>query len=305
MKKLIILSLLLLTFQSSNVYGQTGPWGPRVQPSPSFPRGRPMSPWGQAARIAREQAWRYVQEQKRQIEAGWEQHRVEGERYGNALRREQEAHRQAEYAERYFPNTAVSRSYRQAANEASMNRARAEITYMNRTQETMRRWGISSTPPDWMRSGQWTTERRGSPQSRKGDLPFSRQFDNRRNPSDRVERTISGYGYGPRVTGKIQDRLSTSDNDRGSPQSRKGDLPFSRQSDNRRDPSDRVERTISGYGYGPRVTDKIQDRLPATSDNDRGGRTGRSSDSGSTRSSGDGDKKDWRDAQRERADRRP
>ena len=124
MKKLIILSFLLLTFQSSDLYGQTGPWGPRVPPSSGFPRGRPMSPWGQAARIAREQAWRYVQEQKRQIEAGWEQHRVEGEHYGNALRREQEAHRQAEYAERYFPNTAVSRSYRQAANEASMNRAR-------------------------------------------------------------------------------------------------------------------------------------------------------------------------------------
>lgn len=249
MKKLLTVSFLLLTFLSGVSYGQNGPWGP--YPSPRFPSGRPISPYSQAARIAREQAIRAWQEQKRQIEAGWEQDRLVRERYGNALRREQEAQRQAAYAERYFPNTAVSRSYREAANAASMERARAELSYSMRVQESIRGWGVTSTPPEWMRSQQRTwAERRESPQSRKGDLPFSRNSDNRREPSDRVERTISGYGYGGPVKGKIQDRL-----------------------------------TPSG-------------------DNDRGGRIDRGSNSDSTRGSG-GDKKDWRDSQREWADRRP
>lgn len=243
MKKLMILSFLLLTFLSGDIYGQNGPWGPWPPSSPRYPRGRPISPWGQAARIAREQARRAWQEQKRQIEAGWEQDRIVRERYGNALRREREAHWQAQYAERYFPNTAIARSYRQAANAASMDRARAELTYTMRVQESMRRWGITLNPPEWMRSPQMTgTERRESPQSRKGDLPFSR------NPDDR------------------------------------------------RDPSDRVRGTISGYGYGGPVKGKIQDRLPASRDNDRGGRTDRSPNSGSTRDSGGRDRGDWRDS---------
>jgi hypothetical protein len=103
MKKLLTVSFLLLTFLSGFSYGQNGPWGP--YPSPRFPSGRPISPYSQAARIAREQAIRAWQEQKRQIEAGWEQDRLVRERYGNALRREQEAQRQAEYAERYFPGS--------------------------------------------------------------------------------------------------------------------------------------------------------------------------------------------------------
>jgi hypothetical protein len=239
MKKLMILSVLLLTFLSSDLYGQDGPRGARS--SPRSQRGRMISPHRRGTGFDPERARQAWLEWKRQIEAGWEEKRIANERYGNALRREREAQRQAEYAERYFPNTAISRSYRQAANAASMNRVREEDNRRNRLQESMRRWGV--TPPEYMRSRRMTgTERRESPQSGKGDLPFSRN------------------------------------------------------SDNRRDPSDRTERTISGFGYGPRVTDKIQDRLPAARDNDHGGRTGRSSDSGSTRGSSRGDRGDWRDS---------
>jgi hypothetical protein len=248
MKKLMILSTLLLAFLPTDLHGQNGPWGPRVPPSPRFPEGRPISIRRQAARIVRENLVRAWQEQKRQIDAGRERDRIVRERYDNALRREWEARKQAEYVERQFPNTALARGYRQLANAASIMRRREEFNYTRPSREAMQRLGRTSYRPERMGSYRWA-----SPEQREN------------------------------------------------PQSRKGDLPFSRSSDNRRDPSDRVERTISGYGYGPRVAGKIQDRLPSTTDSDR--RTDRSSSS--TRSSDDSDKKDWRDRQREWADRRP
>lgn len=249
MKKLMVLSILLLASVSTNLYGQNGPWGPMGPASPRFPGGRPISLWGQAARITKEQLVRAWQEKKRQIEAGWEQNRIAGERYVDALRREREAQRDAEYVERQFPNTAVARGYRQLANVATMMRQREEFNYRRGSREAMQRMGITSTRPEWRGSYQWASPER-----------------------------------------------------RENPQSRKGDLPFSRSSDNRREPSDRIERTISGYGYGPRVANKIQDRLPSSNDNDRSRANDRSSNSGSTSGS---DNRDWRDRQREAADRRP
>lgn len=223
MKKLMILSFLLLAFLPSDLYGQ----------------GR--------RRVTPGEIYRLWEQQER---ARW-QRQIEGptQRLNNAFSREAEAHRQAAYAERYFPNTPIARSYRQAANAASMERARAELDYRLRTERNR-----VITPDETYRYNLWY---------------------------DKVMR------------------------DRGGAQSRKGDLPFSRNSDNRRDPSDRVERTISGYGYGGPVKGKIQDRLTPSGDNDRGGRTDRGSNSDSTRGSGGGDKKDWRDSQREWADRRP
>jgi hypothetical protein len=222
MKKLMILSFLLLPFLSGDIYGQ---------------RRRPITA-GEIDRIVTEQ-----------MRERW-QRRVEGvtQRFNDALTRESEANQQAEYAERHFPNTPIARGYRQAANAATMERARAELAYRLQAQRNPFRYDSE-------------TER------------FNEWYDK-----------------------VMPDR---------SPQSRKGDLLVPRNSENRRDPSDRVERTISGYGYGSPVKGKIQDRLTPSGDNDRSGRTDRGSNSDSTGGSGGSDKKDWRDSQREWADRRP
>lgn len=186
----MILSTLFLTFLASDLYAQAR---------------RPMTP-GEAARMYEQ----YSRER-------W-QRQMDGvtQRYNDALTREEAAHRQAEYAERHFPNSPIARSYRQTANGASWERARAELAY--KMTRDKRGPGVNSyeshQTDDYNRFYDKVRPDR-SPQSRKGDLPFSRNSDTRREPSDQGGRTVSGYGYGGTVKGKIQDRLAPSgDNNR-------------------------------------------------------------------------------------------
>lgn len=141
MKKLMILSFLLLTLLPGDIYGQ---------------RRRRITA-GEVDRIVTQQLRERWQ---RQVEAVTQ-------RFNGALTREYEARRQADYAERYFPNTPIARSYRQAANAASMERARAELAYRLQAQQ-----GRVIRDPETERANEWYERVRPDrgPQSRKGDL---------------------------------------------------------------------------------------------------------------------------------------
>jgi hypothetical protein len=147
MKRIALCALVLVCLGSIS-YGQ-GPWsndgwrGPR-------PRGPYGAVWNGAKRV-----WEIVEPPIRQaVVRAYEERRNEQLRYDAALRWEWEAHQRAAYAERTNPSSWQAQGLRQAANRASMERARAEAAVRLRTQNDTRSiYGVSLGPnrQEWIR----------------------------------------------------------------------------------------------------------------------------------------------------------
>ena len=84
---------------------------------------------------------------KDRVQEWWQHKQAERQRYQEALRRESEANRRAAHAAWINPYSPESRSLRQAAYQASIERARAELAVQLRTQNEARSlYGVSSGP---------------------------------------------------------------------------------------------------------------------------------------------------------------
>ncbi|HYX72343.1 MAG TPA: hypothetical protein VE732_06205 [Nitrososphaera sp.] len=110
---------------------------------------------------------------RRQIERAYQVRRNEQQRYDTALRRELEARRLAAYAGRINPSSWGARNLRQAANQASMERARAVAAIRLRDQNLMRSIygnGVSTVPTreQWLRTSR--VNNRAAPNTQSGWL---------------------------------------------------------------------------------------------------------------------------------------
>ena len=144
-KRIVLCSLVL--FCLGNVsYGQ-GPWSSEGWRGPR-PRG--------AVRIASEAAKRAWEIGSAQVQQAYRERWNEQRRYDAAVRREWEANRRAAYQERVSPSSWQAESLRQAANQASMERARAEAVVRLRAQNDRRllygnRFTTTPTRQQWVR----------------------------------------------------------------------------------------------------------------------------------------------------------
>ena len=100
--------------------------------------------------------------------------------YSLALQRESEAHRRAAHAERVRPYSWQAERFRQDANLASMQRARAQAAVQLTNQNSLRSYGVSPVPTRQQWFPPWAASRRQStrPQSaRAGDASGDRRND--------------------------------------------------------------------------------------------------------------------------------
>jgi hypothetical protein len=197
-------------------------------------------------------------------------------RYEAALRREWEAHRRAADAERFNPLSWQAERLRQAANQASMERARAEVAVHLRAQSDMRSLygnGFSPVPTrqQWVRPGpinnrvsSWPRQDRPiSDRERTANEGRDRALDQMRDKTRQIERAIQSG----RPTGELV-----------------------------REHKQAMDDYVRGVFEASRARREAREQ---NGGNDRAPR-----DSQPSHQSGSTDKS-WQDEQRERADRKP
>jgi hypothetical protein len=197
--------------------------------------------------------------------------------YDAALRREWEANYRAAYAERINPSSWEARSLRQAANQASMERARAQAAVQLRDQNDMRsiygnRVTTVPTREQWIRPG---------------------PVNNRVIPAPRQNRQVSDSERG---ANENRDRALDQMRDKGR-QIERAVQSGRPTADLVREQKQAMDRYVEGVREASRAKREAAER---NGSNDRTPR-----DSQPSRDSRDSAKESWQDQQRERADRRP
>jgi hypothetical protein len=137
----------------------------QVRQAPSIPNrgiGRrsgwmPATPLRQAGRVVGKLTLEALKRKAEMTEQAYHEAQNARQRHSTALRREWEANRRAAYAEWVNPHGAEARGLRQAATQASMERARAEAAARLRHQEFTRHFygrGVSTVPTrqQWVRT---------------------------------------------------------------------------------------------------------------------------------------------------------
>jgi len=177
----------------------------------NWSRGRPTTPAGQVGRFIRDRAWEAARQQAVRAQQAYREAQNARQRYGDALRREWEADRRAAYAEWVNPHSVQARGLRQAANQASMERARAEAAARLRHQEFARHVhgnGVSTVPTrdQWLRSS--PVNNRAAPNTHSGwaDRGGVGSKSDRWEPSPAAERQNRGRSSSPSTSDWVAPR---------------------------------------------------------------------------------------------------
>lgn len=224
--------------------------------------------WNNAKR-----AWEVVE--SRAVQA-YQERRHEQQRHDAALRREWEAHYRAAYAERAYPSSWLARSLRESANQASMERARAEAAVRLRAQND-RQYIYGNRVTTVPTRDQWI--RPNSVDNRTRSWPLGRSLSER-------ERSANEY------------------RDRALEQVREKSRQIERAGRSGRPTGELVrehKQALDNYVKG--VVEASRARRDATDRNGANDKTPR--DSQRSRDSGSGDKQSWQDRQREIFSSRP